>query len=71
MTVEQIRLSHHLTQPEMAEFIGISMRSYTNKIKGVTSWLPHELARIAELYSKIEIPCGEKTLLFQITSNFA
>ena len=66
MTVEEIRLSHHLTQPEFADAIGISTRTYTNKIKGRNAWTPLELSKIAKFCDEIEIPCENTSLLFKI-----
>lgn len=59
MTVEEIRRSHNLTQKEFAKIIGISKRSYYNKVYGVKPWLPAELAVISKYCNEIEIPCGE------------
>lgn len=66
MTVEEIRLSHQMSQSAMAEFIGISKRAYTYKIKGETLWTVVELAKIAELENDIEIPCGDSPFTFRI-----
>lgn len=65
MTVEEIRQSLNLTQREFAERLGISRRSYTNKIQGVFNWTVPELLKVAE-YGEITIPSGSGKLVVRL-----
>lgn len=61
ITIEEIRVKNGLTQVQFARSLGLSLRSYQNRIEGVQDWKLHELIDIAEKYqSKFEIESGEK-----------
>ena len=48
ITVEEVRKKLGLSQPEMANLIGISMRSYCYRITGDQDWRFNELAAITD-----------------------
>ena len=61
ITIEEIRKKADLTQAQFARSIGLSLRSYINRIDGVQSWKLDELLLIAEKYhAKIEVECGKR-----------
>lgn len=61
ITIEEIRKKADLTQAQFARSIGLSLRSYINRIDGVQSWKLDELLLIADKYhDKIEVECGKR-----------
>ena len=59
--IEEIRKKAGLTQPQFARTLGLSLRSYLNRITGDQDWKLSELIAIAEKYQpKFEIECGNK-----------
>ena len=48
ITVEEVRQKLGLSQPEMAELLGISMRTYCYRITDKQDWRFAELAAIAD-----------------------
>lgn len=68
MTVEELRQSLHLSQAQFADRIGISHKSYNNKVNGRNSWTVPELIRIAE-FGEIDITSDSSTLHCKISHN--
>ena len=69
LDIESIRKQLNLTQPEMAQQIGISKRSYINKIEGATSWTVNELINISKLCDDdIVIKVGVDTYTLKISN---
>ena len=68
MTVEELRQSLHLSQAQFADRIGISHKSYNNKVNGRNSWTVPELLKICE-FGEIEIASDSSTLYCSITHN--
>lgn len=67
--IESIRKQLNLTQPEMAQELGISKRSYINKIEGDTSWTINELIKISKLCEEeIVVKVGIDTYSLRITN---
>ncbi len=61
ITIEEIRKKADLTQAQFARSIGLSLRSYINRIDGVQSWKLDELLLIVDKYhDKIEVECGKR-----------
>lgn len=59
ITIEEIRKKTGLTQAQFARSIGLSLRSYINRIDGVQSWKLDELLLIEDKYfDKIEVESG-------------
>lgn len=61
ITIEEIRDKSGLTQAQFARSLGLSLRSYHNRLEGKQDWKLHEIIEIAEKYqSKIVVECGNK-----------
>lgn len=59
ITIEEIRKKADLTQAQFARSLGLSVRSYINRLDGSQSWKLDELILIAEKYqTKFEIKSG-------------
>ena len=67
--IEEIRKKADLTQAQFARTLGLSLRSYQNRLDGVQDWKLSELVAIAEKYQpKFEVECG-KTYSIKISKN--
>lgn len=65
--IETIRNELNLTQPEFAQEINISLRSYLNKINNEQEWKLNELIKISNLCKdEIKIKNGMNTYLISI-----
>lgn len=70
LLIEKIREKNELTQSDMARELGISLRSYTNKLDGETDWKLNELIAISKLTDDcITIRSGKKEYRVKITTN--
>lgn len=66
--IETIRKECDLTQNEMAQELGMSKRSYINKIDGESGWTLSELVNISKLSDdEIELKVGIDTYGIKIT----
>lgn len=66
--IETIRKDCNLTQNEMAQELGMSKRSYINKIDGESGWTLSELVNISKLCDdEIELKVGIDTYGIKIT----
>lgn len=66
--IETIRKECNLTQNEMAQELGMSKRSYINKIDGESGWTLSELVNISKLCDdEIELKVGIDTYGIKIT----
>lgn len=66
--IETIRKDCDLTQNEMAQELGMSKRSYINKIDGESGWTLSELVNISKLCDdEIELKVGIDTYGIKIT----
>lgn len=62
--IEEIRKKAGLTQAQFARGLGLSTRSYLNRLDGTQDWKLHELIEIAEKYQpKFTVESGDKYLL--------
>lgn len=69
LDIESIRKQLNLTQPEMAQQLGISKRSYINKLEGETNWTINELINISKLCDDdIVIKVGVDTYTLKISN---
>lgn len=69
LDIESIRKQLNITQNDMAQELGISKRSYINKIDGETSWTINELIKISKLCNDdIIVKVGLDTYSFKITN---
>ena len=67
LLIEDIRKKLNITQPEMARELGISKRSYLNKVDGETDWRLNELIAISKLTDEdITIESGLKSYSIKI-----
>ena len=67
-SIETIRKDCDLTQNEMAQELGMSKRSYINKIDGESGWTLSELVNISKLCDdEIELKVGIDTYGIKIT----
>ncbi len=51
LTIEAIRVNHHLSRNEMAEKLGMNLDRYTRIVNGKTKLLATELISIHELFN--------------------
>ena len=69
--IETIRKECDLTQNEMAQELGMSKRSYINKIDGESGWTLSELVNISKLSDdEIELKVGIDTYGIKITKKW-
>lgn len=67
-SIETIRKDCNLTQNEMAQELGMSKRSYLNKVDGESGWTVNELVNISKLSDEeIELKVGIDTYGIKIT----
>lgn len=65
--IEAIRKKLNLTQTELAQELGISKRSYINRIENESDWKIGELIKLSNLCNDdITVKCGVNTYSINI-----